>query len=518
MIAIEFEQEDEDGRLATGTLEKTFAGAKGTVRLEYDGQAVTDPTLADQVLAELTGHPDARRSSARRASVRHHELERPRPRRGGAARPAPGVDQRRRPGHAAGPRSKLERALYDLTTKGDKNPGRLKVAEERRRRDRALRSSRAKPPSPSWSATATRCPAPASDAPRPTRPSPSAAALLEKARQAERLDAERTAAQERYERYRAGGRGRRRSSTSSPRPTRRRTRCPCSARASSACGSSTAEIRELRAALAGEVDVQFEVAPGARPGGRSRGSGRSLARRRRPRRRSAPFALGTLGILDLGRPGRRSAPSSPAIGLILAFVALWLRRGSTGCRSEMRDVEIDRRLRGRSEMEAELRQAEADTEQQLGSLGLDRPGRGRGPARPRGGPRRPDRPADRPARRARRQGAARDAAGRCATRPRSRSSRRRAPSRRSGPIAKEPRARERLEVEVRDQEAALERARDDEANARARVEANAVDAEQVAGQAERLAGWREQLAALQRRAARLRDDAPARSRGPSRRR
>jgi uncharacterized protein YhaN len=68
-----------------------------------------------------------------------------------------------------------------------------------------------------------------------------------------------------------------------------------------------------------------------------------------------------------------------------------------------------------------------------------------------------------------------------------------------GPIAKEPRARERLEVEVRDQEGALDRARDDEANARARVEANGVDAEQVAGQAERLAQWREQLAALQRR-------------------
>jgi uncharacterized protein YhaN len=68
-----------------------------------------------------------------------------------------------------------------------------------------------------------------------------------------------------------------------------------------------------------------------------------------------------------------------------------------------------------------------------------------------------------------------------------------------GPIAKEPRARERLEVEVRDGEAALERARDDEANARARVETNAVDAEQVAAEAERLAGWREQLAVLQRR-------------------
>ena len=42
-------------------------------------------------------------------------------------------------------------------------------------------------------------------------------------------------------------------------------------------------------------------------------------------------------------------------------------------------------------------------------------------------------------------------------------------------------------------------ARDDEANARARVEANPVDAEQVAAQSERLAAWREQMAALERR-------------------
>jgi uncharacterized protein YhaN len=69
-----------------------------------------------------------------------------------------------------------------------------------------------------------------------------------------------------------------------------------------------------------------------------------------------------------------------------------------------------------------------------------------------------------------------------------------------GPIASEPRARERLDVEVRELEVALERARDDEANARARVEANAVDAEAVAAHAERLAAWQEQLVALQRRA------------------
>jgi uncharacterized protein YhaN len=69
-----------------------------------------------------------------------------------------------------------------------------------------------------------------------------------------------------------------------------------------------------------------------------------------------------------------------------------------------------------------------------------------------------------------------------------------------GPIAREPRARERLEVEVRQAETQLDVARDAEARARARVEANAVDAEDVAGRVERLASWQEQLAALQRRA------------------
>src|SRR5450756_1716720 len=68
-----------------------------------------------------------------------------------------------------------------------------------------------------------------------------------------------------------------------------------------------------------------------------------------------------------------------------------------------------------------------------------------------------------------------------------------------GPLASDARARERLEAEVRDRHAALERSRDAEAGAIARVDANPVDAEQVAGEAERLVTWRDQLAALQRR-------------------
>ena len=184
----------------------------------------------------------------------------------------------------------------------------------------------------------------------------------------------------------------------------------------------------------------------------------------------------------------------------------------------MRDVEIDRRLRGRSEMEAELRDAEARRRSAARRARADRPRRGRGPAVARGGARRPDRPADRPSSRA---SSARSRPRRC-RRPRDAAAleidQKTSALEALGPIAKEPRARERLEVEVRDQEGALERARDDEANARARVEANTVDAEQVAGQAERLAAWREQLAAAPASPARLRRRRSPRSTAPSRRR
>jgi DNA repair exonuclease SbcCD ATPase subunit len=209
------------------------------------------------------------------------------------------------------------------------------------------------------------------------------------------------------------------------------------------------------------------------------------------------IALDVLGIADPGTIPSLVGVIIGGIGLILAAVALWMRRGYH-MGAELRDTEIDRRLRGRSEIEAELAVVEADSAQRLGTLGLDdlataedlltreeahvaridvltaqreglvgkQPPESLVPTR------------DAAALEISEKGSALEALG---------------------PIAKEPRARERLEVEVRDQEAALEGARDDEANARARVEANVVDAEVVAGHAESLAGWNEELAALQRR-------------------
>ncbi|HKB28937.1 MAG TPA: AAA family ATPase, partial [Candidatus Limnocylindrales bacterium] len=490
VLSIEFEQDDEDGR-KTGTVEKTFAGGKGTVRLDYDGQAIADPTLADQVLAELTGIPTEAffRSTA---SVHHFEIS-------DLARDESALRDRLQASISGADRGtsrarrKLDRALHDLMTKGERNPGTLKVADQavtqaqaavaqgeaalaQLERDRDALSTARERRSDAETALAER------------------RSLLEKARQAERIGAEKTVATERYERFREAVEVATEidglvTTHPSPHPL------PVLRNTVERMRTMDQKIRELKAALSGEVEVSFEVAPAKVWQPLSRWSialvvlGLVLA--------AGSYAARTLGVANTDVASQVIGGLIVAIGLALAAVAWWLRRNDQ-MHGQLRDVEIDRRLRGRSEMEAELRLTEAGLEQQLGTIGLadlaeaeDLLARedahvtsidrleaqlnglvGKEP--------RDTLPVQRDAAalEIEQKTSALDALG---------------------PIAREPRARERLEVEVHDQEDALERARDDEANARARVEANAVDAEQVAGQAERLATWQEQLAALQRR-------------------
>jgi DNA repair exonuclease SbcCD ATPase subunit len=490
-IAIEFEQEEEDGRVATGTLEKAFAGQKGTVDLVYDGQRVTDPTLADQVLAELSGIPTEPffRSTA---SVRHHELS-------DLARDEAALRDRLQASISGADRGtgrakkRLERALRELATKGEKNPGLLKVAEAtvastalaveqgelslaQLERDRdTLSGARERRAAAERSLAEQR-------------------SLLEKARQAERFEAERTAARERYERFReavevATELDELAQTHPSPNPL------PVIRQAVERLRALDTRMRELKAALAGEIDVQFEVAPEAtwRPLSRIG----ILAVILGVLATGATFAVNTLGVMNLGTVPLYLGGAVAGIGLILTVVGMWLRRSSR-LQAEMRDIEIDRRLRGRSEMEAELRQAEADTEQQLGSFGLEDLDAAE------------DLLAKEEAHVARMEQLTAQLDGLVGKEPRETLAKMRDEAALEieqktsaleglGPIAKEPRARERLEVEVRDHETALDRARDDEANARARVENNNVDAEQVATESERLAVWREQLLLLQRR-------------------
>jgi uncharacterized protein YhaN len=211
----------------------------------------------------------------------------------------------------------------------------------------------------------------------------------------------------------------------------------------------------------------------------------------------ASFLAELLGIANLGNAPLFIGGAIAAIGLALALVGFWLRRGDR-VQSQLKDAEVTRRLRGRSEIEQELRQANAERDDLLSRLGLEtsEEAEERLTAEE-------SHVAEIETRRARLSGLVgeeplealpgrRDAAA-------LEIEQKTAALEALGPIAKEPRARERLEVEVADAERALDRARDEEATARARVEQNPVDAEEVAGLAERLASWKEELAALRRR-------------------
>ncbi len=490
IVTIEFEQDEEEQR-KTGTLEKTFAGGKGSVRLDYDGQAITDPTLADQVLAELTGIPTEGffRSTA---SVHHFELS-DLSRDDGALRDRlqasiSGADR-----GTSRARKKLDRALHDLMTKGDRNPGRLKVAGQavaqaklaleqgelalaQLERDRDTMARARERRVEAETALAER------------------RGMLEKARQAERITAERQAASERYDRYKTAvdvATEVEALSTSHPSLTP----LPILRATVERLRTLDSRIRELNAALAGEIAVSFDVKPPVTWQPLSRLGiavvliGLVAA--------AGTFVARTIGIVDLGEAPQLIGAGIAAVGLAFAGVAWWLRRNDN-LHGQLRDVEIDRRLRGRSEMEAELRLTEAGLQQNLGTIGLpDLAAAENVLSREEAHVAQIDRleaQLDGLVGKAPRETliGLRDAA---ALEIEQKASALHA----LGPIAKEPRARERLEVEVRESEDALGRARDDEANARARVDANAVDAEQVAGQAERLAMWQEQLAALQRR-------------------
>jgi DNA repair exonuclease SbcCD ATPase subunit len=488
-VRLEFVQEDEDA-VRSGTLEKDFRGAKGTVRLEYDGQTWTDPAAVDEVMADLTGIPGEKffRSTA---SVRHHEVN-------DLARDEGALRDRLQASISGADRGtslvkrQLERALRDLETQGAKNPGRLKVAEEAVARTETVVSAG------EAQLTSLERDRDALVVAHDRRSEAEATleerrALLERARQAERLAAEREVARERFERYRQAVTVSGQIETleaSHPSPAA----LPVLRQIVERLRGLDRDIAALRAQLGDEPSsVEYDI--------------------KIPEPRYKPFAwlslvlavggvvaagVGTLtGQLAIALGGGAAA----VVALLLAWYARSRRRAAFDLRrqKQLREDEIARRLRGRSVLEDELKRKDADFKAQLASFDLD------------------DLPAaeDLLARedahvqaiataRAQLDGLVgresvetlapvRDAAA-------LEIEQKTAALEMLGPIAREPRARERLEVEVRDCEGALERARDDEAAARARVEQNPVDAEQVALEAERLAAWREQLAALRRRA------------------
>ncbi|HXG26687.1 MAG TPA: AAA family ATPase [Candidatus Binatia bacterium] len=507
-VRMEFEEDDLDGEgVKKGVLEKSFRGPKGTVKLQFDRENVTDPARADELLAELTGIPSEAffRSTA---SVRHHELD-------GLARDEAALRDRLQASISGADRGtsrarrKLERALFELNTKGDKNPGRIKVAEANlATASAALRNGEAALAQLEQDRDAlaeAREERTATEAALTERRS-----MLDKARLAERLVSERDQARERFERYRTAVEvSRQIEELEASHPSSNG--LPALRDALAKARAADLRIRELKATLAGEIEVDFTVEE-------------PTPRAWRPTAIAAfvvilaAIAIGIAGQLDLlprnlpalslGGPGSGMTVTGAAIlALLLALFGVGLalvgrrqriRHLAARKTKDLREQEIERRLRGRSILEQELQMQEVTLQNLLAALDL------------------PDLPAVEKLVEAeeahsgqilRLRAQLEGLVGRepVETLPELRDKaaleieQKGGALEELGPIAREPRARERLEVEVAEAERAVNAARDAEAQARARVEQNPVDAEEVAGHAERVAIWSEQLATLQRR-------------------
>lgn len=130
-VGITFEDES-----ASGTLSKSFAGQRGTVELRLEsGEILTDPAAVEQRIASLTGLPSEKFFRAT-ASIHHHELiglnQDEATLRDRLQQSMSGADR----GTNAAKR-KLDEAIRRYRTEGAKNPGYLKVwrAEVDRLRD-----------------------------------------------------------------------------------------------------------------------------------------------------------------------------------------------------------------------------------------------------------------------------------------------------------------------------------------------------------------------------------------------
>jgi DNA repair exonuclease SbcCD ATPase subunit len=505
-VRLEFEQ-DEGDVVRTGAVEKAFRGAKGTVRFELDGTVTTDPAEADAALADLSGIPTEAffRSTA---SVRHHELD-------DMVRDEAALRDRLQSSISGGDvgtsfgKKKLQRAIFELRTQGAKNPGRIKIAEaaiaqsgaalrngeellERLERDRDALTT----------AHDARVRAEAILAERRS--------LLEKARMAERLTAERDAAKERFIRL-----------SDSVRVAAKIAELEATHPAKvpiwtlrdvvKRIGESDIRIRELRARLAGQKPVTEEHDD------RGPLSWRAVLVTALATILAAVFTAyvalsgsSTLPAYPItigdGEPFSIYLPVAGFLGLLalveLGLVVRWRSAASRHAETvRQRTIEREKRQGEREALEAELGAAQTmvaellmriDVPPEAGVSGatalLEREEAHAGEiarlnAQLEGLGVRAEQNAEKE-----RDGAALDA------------ERKAAALAELGPIAQDPRARERLEAEVAAADRELDAARDAEAQARARVDQNPADAEEIAGHAERLAAWREQLALLERRA------------------
>jgi recombinational DNA repair ATPase RecF len=481
-------EDEQTGELSIrhGVLEKEFRGRLGRVSLEYDGQIYTDPTRADQIIAELTGIPNESffRSTA---SIRHEELD--------DLDRDEGTLRDRLQGSIGGgdkgssrAKSHLEDAIRALKSRGDKNPGRFKIAEEAvARAETVLRGGEAALEKLERDRDAL---AQARDArQRAEAGLAESRNMLEGARQADRLRSDRIVVSERFERLRQAADAQERLAALEAMPER----------SISGLSDALERMRTLQSRVTVlQESLLEEQGPEVEP--------------EEPEPSYRMWEFGTVFFLIIAvasvayglLAGVTAMLVAGALFVVVAAVlvrsymerrsgAMWVRH-TNNAREQERAV----RRQGRVGTQEGLRVSQSGVQSILRELGATDIAS-----------------AERllSSEQARRQEiatlrvqiaallAGQSDANVAGLRDQAalEVEQKTAALEALGPVATDARARERLEAEVRDRQEALERARDAEAGATARVDANPVDAEQVAGEAERLVTWREQLNALRRR-------------------
>ncbi len=488
---LEFVIDDEAGANGVivsrhGVLEKEFRGQRGRVALQVGEDMYTDPAKAEEIIAQLTGIPNEAffRSTA---SIRHQELE-DLDRDEGALRDRLQASIGGGDKGSSRAKARLEDAIRGLKSRGDKNPGRLKIAEEAvARAQQALKSGEAALEKLELDRDAL---VQARDARlRAEIALGESRNMLEAARQGERLRTDRAVISERFERYRQAAEAQQRLQELEAAPERSISSLRDQLDRMRILQSRVSIMKEtLREDLGPEIEPD-EAEPAFL------GSG--------------VIALLLVGLAVVTMAVGVALSLLPALGAgvlilaatVLVFRRFWERRlVAMNVRRLNESRERDRTLRrqGRVGTEEGVRVAQSGVQNILRELGVQdvdsaeklmsseqlrrqeiatRQVQVSALMAGQGGGRIQDL-RDRAALEIEQKTAALGALG---------------------PLAGDARARERLEAEVRDRHVTLERSRDGEAAAIARVDANPVDAEQVAGEAERLVTWRDQLAALRRR-------------------
>ncbi len=346
-VEMDFEDEDVEGRLV-----KSFARGKGQARLVLNDEVITDPATVDHRLAELTGIPSEKffRSTA---AVRHQELDEL-DKDEGALRDRLQTSMSGADRGTSKVKRELEAAVRKYTQHGQKNPGYLKTAADdvARLRDEVehgdVELTRLAHDQETLSAARDR----RAEAERQLAEDREQLATSEHAVQL--LD-EQHDAEARYERFK-------RAATLRVSIEQKESSHPSSI-ALPVLREGVTRLRELertisglRKELSGEVDL----------------SGIDVVI---PEPRWRPFAiaaivLAAIGLVAVALTGIAALGIVALAGLASAVVALRQRRLGSDVRRQnvLRAEQVARRLRGRSQIEQQLKDTERQRDQQLASI------------------------------------------------------------------------------------------------------------------------------------------------------